>query len=114
MDKYSIGQRLVIDEDVIVETLLTETKNTLKKGTRMYVGVDKFLHLLDGSIIPTKTEVVGYSVKGISEFIYKRISRELPIDDMLEAYELESVELQDKISDALEELGFYDTTGNRS
>lgn len=113
MEKYNIGQRLIVNEDVEREGCFG-TKGILRKGTRMYVGADKFIHFLDTSMMPTTTPIEGYSVKGIAEFVYEMLSRELPLDDMLDDYDLEPVELKIKIADALEELGFYDHTGNRS
>lgn len=114
MDKYNIGQRLIVNEDVETEGCAFKVPHKIRKGTRMYVGADNFIHFLDTSMMPTKTPIEGYSVKGISEFIYEMVSARIPLDEMLEDYDIDKSEFMGQVADALEELGFWDNTGNRS
>ena len=56
----------------------------------------------------------GYSVEGIADWVYMWISKNLPLDDFLDEYEISDGEFKEQIEDALEELGMWDNTGNRS
>ena len=113
--KYNIGEILTTKNDIQTEGVLGSKKN-IKSGTKLYIGADKFTHMLNGMMSPINkdTEIEGYSVKGIAEFIYEWVSNQLPIDDMLEDYDIEVDSLKESIEDALEELGMWDNTGNRS
>lgn len=113
--KYNVGQVIKIKEDFEIESALGNPK-TIKAGTKVYVGADNFTHMLNGMISPIgkDSEVEGYSVKGMADFIYELVSARLPIDDMLEDYDIEIEDFKENIEDALEELGFWDNTGNRN
>ena len=118
MDKtiYNVGQILTAKEDVELEGVLG-TKKTVKKGTKIYIGADNLAHHKDGTIQPLgeNTEVKGYSVNGLADFIWLYIRNYTPIDEnVLEDYDETPDCVKDAIIDALEELGFYDNTGNRS
>ena len=112
--KYNIGEILKTTEDIQAEGIFGSKKN-IKSNTKLYIGADDFIHMLDGTISSIENnEVEGYSVKGIADFIYEQISNRLPIDDMLVDYDIEIKDFKENIEDALEELGMYDNTGNRS
>lgn len=118
MDKkiYNIGQVLTVTKDIEIEKVLG-TKEILKKGTKIYMGADDFAHYRDGTIQPLgeHTEVKGYSVSGLADFIWLFIRNNTPVDEeLLEGYEENSDCVKEAIMDALEELGIYDHTGNRS
>lgn len=113
---YRIGQILTAQKDIELEGVLGEKKN-VKKGTKIYIGADNLAHHKDGTIQPLgdSTEVKGYSVSGLADFIWLYIRNFTPIDeDVLEDYDETPNCVKDAIMDALEELGFYDHTGNRS
>lgn len=112
---YDIGQRLIAKKDVEIERC-SGTKDIIKKGTKIYIGADNFAHHKDGTIQPLKDiEVRGYSVSGLADFIWLYIRNYTPIDeDVLEEYEETSDCIKEAIMDALEELGFWDHTGNRN
>lgn len=113
---YNIGQVLTAKKDIEIERCFG-TKDTIKKGMKIYIGADDFAHHTDGTIQPLgeHTEVKGYSVKGLADFIWTYIRNFTPIsEDVLEEYEETPDCVKDAIMDALEELGFYDHTGNRS
>ena len=97
----------------------------LRKGTVLFVGADKlYYYMLNGKLLQIdsgKYDVAdAFSVTGLAEWIYQRISVTWPIDEMLEEqadYEETGLPEQRKafkesIENALEELGFYDYTGN--
>lgn len=114
---YSIGQKLTFKEDAELEKGFG-AKVTVKKGTAIFIGADSkrsFAHYLNGDIQPLSenSEVKGYSVSGLAEWIYEWVSRELPLDEMLEDYDETKERFVESVADALEELGMYDATGNR-
>lgn len=113
---YNIGQVLIANKDIEVEMCFGE-KSIIKKGTKTYIGADNFAHHADGTIQPLgeNAEVSGYSVTGLADFIWLYIRNNTPInEDMLEDYGESSECVKEAIMDALEELGFYDHTGNGS
>lgn len=117
MDKkiYNIGQVLTVSKDTEIERALG-AKEVLKKGTKIYIGADNFAHYRDGTIQPLgDTEVKGYSVSGLAELIWLYIRNNTPVDEsLLEGYDETPDCVKEAIMDALEELGMYDHTGNRS
>jgi lipoate-protein ligase A len=113
MDKYNIGQLLRAKEDLQLEGCFGKTK-AIKKGTKIYIGADGFAHYLDGTMQPLKEKAEGFSVEGITDWLYEWLSGGFPLDDFLEDYEISEKEFKEKIADALEELGMWDNTGNRS
>jgi hypothetical protein len=114
MSKYNIGQILINKEDMELEGVLGK-KTKVKAGTKIFIGADNFAHYLNGIIQPLgKNTAEGYSVKGIAEWVYMWVSRHLPLDDFLEEYDFTEKEFKEEIEDALEELGMWGNTGNRS
>jgi len=113
---YGIGQELETTKDIEMKKLLSEKTVAIKKGTKVFVGADGYLHYLDGGIqkLPSGIGAEGYSVTGIAEWIYMWISSRLPLDEFLDDYDIEVKEFKGQIEDALEELGMWDSTGNRS
>jgi len=115
--KYGIGQILTLTKDIETTTLITETKKTVKKGTEFYVMADKRSPMamqLNGKItlLPKDAEIEGFSAKGISKWLYMWLRNALPIDEMMEDYDIEKDYFIEKIENALEELSFYDHEGN--
>lgn len=113
---YNIGQILTAKENIELEGVLGE-KKTVKKGTKIYIGADNFAHHRDGTIQPLgeNAKVKGYSVSGLADFIWLYIRNFTPIDEnVLEDYDETPDCVKNAIMDALEELGMYDNTGNRS
>lgn len=113
---YNIGQTLTSQQDIEIERCLG-TKDVIKKGAKVYIGADKFAHHADGTIQPlgNNAEIKGYSVTGLADFIWNYIKTDTPIDKYsLEEYGETPDCIKNAIMDALEELGFWDHTGNRS
>lgn len=114
MDKYNIGQIITCKEDMELEGVFGK-KTKVKKGTKVYIGADNFAHYLNGMLQPLgESKVEGYSVEGIADWVYMWVSKNLPLDDFLDEYEISDEEFKEQIEDALEELGMWDNTGNRS
>lgn len=106
-----IGEVFIAKEDIELEN------KTVKKGEKVYIGADCFAHHRDGTIqwLEDNAEVKGYSVSGLADFIWLYIRNFTPIDEnILEDYDETPDCVKEAIMDALEELGFYDHTGNRS
>lgn len=115
MSKYNVGQVLIYKEDSELEGVLG-TKKMIRAGTKVYIGADNFAHYLNGIIQPlgNADKPEGYSVKGIADWVYMWVSARLPLDDFLNEYDISEKEFKEQIEDALEELGMWDNTGNRS
>lgn len=116
--KYNIGEMLILEEDLELESCFGN-KKLKKKGTKRFVSANKKmpgLLYLDGKIqlLPKDIEIEGYSVEGISEWLYIWLKNAFPLDEFFDDYEIGKEEFKDKIAEALEELGMYDNTGNRS
>jgi len=119
MKKYNIGQIIKYDVETNFEGILGGKQKLAKKGERAYIGAEnspKFSHFLDGNmlILDEDTEIQGFSVKGIAEWIYEWLSNVIELDDMIESYDVSKNDFKEYIEDALEELGMWDNTGNRS
>lgn len=113
---YNIGQILTLQKDIGLSGALG-IKKTVKKGTKIYIGADNFAHHKDGTIqlLGNGAEVKGYSASGLADFIWLYIRNFTSIDEnVLEDYDETPECVKTAIMDALEELGFYDHTGNRS
>ena len=125
MEKINIGQRFVTNRDVQTTLAISGKQETLPKGSVLFTSADKrFFCMPNGKMWPIREgeyEVAdGFSVSGIAEWIYQKISCAWCIDKMIEEQAdwdetgiPEQVErFKRDIGDALEELGFYDYTGN--
>lgn len=116
---YNIGQILTYTQDTEVRRAISDTPEIIKKGTKVIVGADGFVRYSDGSIqkLGENTEVSGYSTEGLASFICNYLCHNVyGFSEMLEEWEEDITEelLKEHIADALEELGMYDHTGNRS
>ena len=116
---YGIGQILTYTQDVEAYRALSDTPEVIKKGTKVIVGADGFIRYPDGSIqkLGKDIEVSGYSTEGLASFIFTYLCRNVyGFSEMLDEWEDDVTEesLKEHIADALEELGMYDHTGNRS
>ena len=118
MEKYNIGQIIKYENETTLEGVFGKHA-TIKKGTKSYIGADKrpkFSHFLDSTMLILKddTEIEGYSVEGIADWIYEWVSARINLDDGLDDYDVTVKEFKEHVADALEELGMWDNTGNRS
>lgn len=118
MMTYNIGQVLIVEHDVQVDTFRGEGK-LIKAGTRRYVGADtkrKFVHYLNGNMQPLgdDAKIEGYSTTGLADWIFQTLRFKVPLCAMMDDYDLSESDFTEAIADALEELGMYDHTGNRN
>ena len=112
----NIGQRIRFTKDVEVERCFG-TKDVIKKDSVAWVGADGLIHHKNSMIqkFENEEEVQGYSVEGLADYIWLYIRNYTCIDEnLLEDYDESSENVKEVIMNALEELGFYDHTGNRS
>lgn len=119
MEKLNVGQVVTWKEDQEVVTALGEEKHIIKKGTKAWVGASKRCPMLYFSnckslLLSKDTEIEGYSVNGLAEWIYKYLLFYFPLEEFFEDYDSTKDEFLEKIADALEEIDMWDNTGNRS
>jgi hypothetical protein len=117
--KYNIGQMIVTSSDKEYGSFFSDEKKMVKKGTKVFVSADKnwpsvIYENADIQPLPEGAEIEGYSTVGISEWLYSWLRRSIPLKDMLEDYDVSKDAFLEEIQTALEELGMYDNTGNRS
>ena len=80
-------------------------KGNCKKGTKVYVGADGFVHYKNGDIQPLakNAEIKRYSISGLADFIWLYIHNNTPVDEyLLEEYDETPDCIKDAIMDALE------------
>ena len=109
--KYKIGQILTSNTDAVIEKALSGEKVTIPKGNKIIIGADKFAHhMKNGFIQPLQEDssVEGYSAEGIAEWIYLFMRHNFPLDEMLEDYDEDKNSFTECITEALEEIGFYE------
>ena len=106
MANYKIGQMLTVSKDIELEGFLGN-KKLVKKGTKIWIGADKFAHYQDGTIQPLSenSTVKGYDEEGIAERIFLQLSAHFPLEDFCEEYEADSEDIKELIQYALDELG---------
>lgn len=108
--EYKVGQILTSNEDVEVEKALSGEKVIIPKGNKIIIGADKLAHHIRNGYIqplPKDSEVDGYSIEGLAEWIYICMRNHLPLDEMLESYDESEESFKESIIGALEEIGFY-------
>lgn len=107
--KYKVGQILTSNTETIVEKALSGEKVTIPKGNKIIIGADKLAHhIKNGMIQPLgeDAEVEEYDPSGIAEYLYTCLRSHLPLDEMLDGYELSEADFIDEVEYALEEIGF--------
>lgn len=105
---YKIGQILTATEDMTLETAITGEKVTVRKGTKIIIGADNLAHhIRSGMIQPLGEgiEVEKYDSAGLAEYLVTTLKAHLPIEEMLEDYDIDESVLQDELSFALDEIG---------
>jgi len=117
--KYNIGQKITLAKEIESKSIFGEKSLPIRKGTEMYIGADKHLPqvlLSDGNILllPKDTEIDGYSVNGIADWIFGWLCRYTDLENMIEESDVSCDDFKEEIANALEELGMYDNTHNRS
>ena len=97
MANFKVGEMMKLYMDVELENFLGY-KTLVKKGTRIWIGVDNLAHYQDGTIqpLPENSTIKGYDTKGIAERILLQLKADFPFD---------GTSIRDSIEYALEELG---------
>uniref|UniRef100_A0AAU8B745 Uncharacterized protein n=1 Tax=Dulem virus 39 TaxID=3145757 RepID=A0AAU8B745_9CAUD len=106
---YKIGQILTSNQDIEVEKALSGEKVVIPKGNKIIIGADNLAHhIRNGMIQPLgdDAEIKGYDTEGIAEYLYTYLRCHFEIDEMLEGYDDTKERFIDKISFALDEIGF--------
>lgn len=107
MTKYKIGQILTLNNEVEIEKDLSREKVIIPKGNKIIIGADNLAHhIRTGLVQPLGDATVeGYDGGGLSEYIYLVLKANLPLSEMLEAYDYKANEIIEIIEDALDEIG---------
>lgn len=107
-DKYKIGETFTVQSDYEGTLALSETKKTVRKGSKIIIGADRLAHHVnDGMIQPLAedAEVKGYDAKGLSEYILLCLTAHYPIDEVLEEYDISKDDVIERLEYAFCELG---------
>jgi|SRR5690625_3125409 len=107
MDKFKIGQEIIIDENHTIQSLLTNKITWIREGDRGFIDSNGNIHYTTGDargkIVPytRKENLKGYDIQNIALMIYKKLDIEFDISGL--AYLYDDVEKQD-VLDILEDL----------
>lgn len=103
---WRMGEILVAQVDIVQQTATGE-KELIKAGSKGIIGVDKLLHHYNGRIsrFGDDVEIKGYCGSGIAQYLYDYLSSKLPLNEMLETYEVTPENFMDEIAFLLDEIG---------
>ena len=104
---YKIGEILESKKDVTVKKELSDEEIIIPKGNKIIIGADKLAHhLRDGMLQPLQegSEVEGYDCEGLAEYLFLCLRAYLPLNEMLEDYEISEKEFREEIEYALDEI----------
>lgn len=104
---YKIGQILTSKVDTVVKKALSDEEVVIPKGNKIIIGADNFAHYIkNGMLQPLAkgTEVKGYDCEGIAEYLYLCLKSHLPLNEMLEDYEVDEKTFMEEIECALDEI----------
>lgn len=106
---WKMGEILIAQKDIVEDTMYG-TKEVIKKGSKAIIGFDKLLHHYNGKIshFGKNIEIKGYSGSGIAQYIYDYLKRKIPLDEMLEDYEITPQDFMDEIVFLLDEIGIQE------
>ena len=100
-----VGNRVNIQKGKYVEP---EKKRTwISKGTSLVLGFDKNLH--NGNIsmdLQKNMNVIdGVSATGLSDFVYYTLLEILPMEEIMEEYEIDEYEIKEELDEAFARIG---------
>lgn len=80
---------------------------TIPKGSEMVLGFDNKLHFGDWTIELQKNMnlIDGVSATGLSDYIYRGLFDILPMDEIMERYELDELEIKEAIDELFIRIG---------
>ena len=80
---------------------------TIPKGSEMMVGFDKKLHF--GNFIMELQKNMnlmdGVSATGLADYVYRSLFDILPMDEIIEQFELDELEIREELDDIFVKLG---------
>ena len=80
---------------------------TIPKGSEMVVGFDKKLHFGNWTIdLQKNMELVdGVSATGLADYVYRSLFDVLPMEEIIEQYELDELEVREALDDVFVKIG---------
>ena len=80
---------------------------TIPKGSEMIVGFDKKLHFEDWTMELQKNMNLmdGVSATGLSDYIYRSLFDIIPMEEMIEEYGLDELEIKEAIDELFVRIG---------
>lgn len=103
-----MGEILVAKENLTAEVEGSKRKEIISKGSMAIIGFDKRLHHYNGNTSSLDEEAVkleGYCASGLASYICDKLKTKIPLEDMLESYEIPEINLIDEIAFILMEIG---------
>ena len=111
MNKFKIGQEIIIDEDHTIQSLLTNKITWVREGDKGFIDSNGYIHYTTGDargkIAPytTKENLQGYVTQNIASMIYKKLDTEFEISALADLYDdVEKQDVLDILEDALIEI----------
>lgn len=109
MDKYQIGQELMIQENFEIKASLSGTKTSVQKGDKGFVDSLGIIHYTSGKARGKNQklrdiELDGYDTENIAKLIYNRLNRKFSIADFLEGYDIETKDILSEIENMLDDI----------
>ena len=107
MNKFKIGQEIIIDEDHTIQSLLTNKMTWIRAGDKGFIDSNGNIHYTTGDargkIVPytTKENLKGYDTQNIALMIYKKLDTEFNISDFVDVYDIEKQDVLDILEDLL-------------
>lgn len=100
-----VGNMVNIQKGKYVEP--EEKRTWISKGTSLVLGFDKKLH--NGNIsmdLQKNMNVIdGVSATGLSDFVYYTLLEILPMEEIMEEYEIDEYEIKEELDEAFARIG---------
>ncbi len=84
-----------------------EKRTWLEKGTTLVLGFDKKLHFgnIKMDLQKNMNIIDGVSATGMSDFIYHSLFEILPMEEIMEEYELDEYEIKEQLDEIFTQIG---------
>lgn len=84
-----------------------ENKTWVSKGTTFVLGFDKKLHCgnLTMDLQKNMNVIDGVSATGLSDFVYHSLFDILPMEEIMEQYDLEEYEIKEELDELFAKIG---------
>ncbi len=110
MDKFKIGQEIIIDENHTIQSRLTNKITWIREGDKGFIDSNGNIHYTTGDargkIAPytRKENLQGYDIQNVAKIIYKRLDAEFNISDFVDVYDIEKQDVLDILENSLIEF----------